>query len=54
MAVFRIEKTRDYTIMSNHHLHNAGLALKARGLLSMIHLCRRAGTTPSGAFFQNL
>ena len=25
MAVFRIEKTRDYTVMSNHHLRNAGL-----------------------------
>ncbi len=23
MAVFRIEKTRDYTVMSNHHLRNA-------------------------------
>ena len=28
MAVFRIEKTRDYTVMSNHHLRNAGLSLK--------------------------
>ena len=27
MAVFRIEKTRDYTVMSNHHLRNAGLSL---------------------------
>ncbi len=25
MAIFRIEKTRDYTVMSNHHLRNAGL-----------------------------
>ena len=22
MAVFRIERTRDYTVMSNHHLRN--------------------------------
>ena len=36
MAVFRIEKTRDYTVMSNHHLRNAGLSLKSKGLLSMI------------------
>ena len=36
MAVFRIEKTRDYTVMSNHHLRNAGLSLKAKGLLSMM------------------
>ena len=36
MAVFRIEKTRDYTIMSNHHLRNTELSLKAKGLLSMM------------------
>ena len=35
MAVFRIEKTRDYTVMSNHHLRNAGLSLKSKGLLSI-------------------
>lgn len=36
MAVFRIKKTRDYTVMSNHHLRNAGLSLKSKGLLSMM------------------
>ena len=36
MAVFRIEKIRDYTVMSNHHLRNAGLSLKSKGLLSMM------------------
>ena len=36
MAVFRIEKNRDYTVMSNHHLRNAGLSLKSKGLLSMM------------------
>ena len=36
MAVFRIEKTRDYTVMSNHHLRNAGLSLKTKRLLSMM------------------
>ena len=36
MAVFRIEKTRDYTVMSNHHLRNAGLSLKSKGWLSMM------------------
>lgn len=36
MAVFRIEKTRDYTVMSNHHLRNADLSLKSKGLLSMM------------------
>ena len=36
MAVFRIERTRDYTVMSNHHLRNHELSLKAKGLLSMM------------------
>ena len=36
MAVFRIERTKDYTVMSNHHLKNAQLTLKAKGLLSMM------------------
>ena len=36
MAVFRIEKTRDYTVMSNHHLKDRTLTLKSKGLLSMI------------------
>ena len=36
MAVFRIEKTCDYTVMSNHHLRNTALSLKAKGLLSLM------------------
>ena len=36
MAVFRIEKTHDYTVMSNHHLRNTSLSLKAKGLLSLM------------------
>ena len=36
MAVFRIEKNRDYTVMSNHHLRNTELSLKAKGLLSLM------------------
>ena len=36
MAVFRVEKTKDFTIMSNHHLRNTGLSLKAKGLLSLM------------------
>ena len=36
MAVFRIDKTRDYTVMSNHHLRNTVLSLKAKGLLSLM------------------
>lgn len=36
MAVFRIERTHDYTVMSNHHQRNHELSLKAKGLLSMM------------------
>ena len=36
MAVFRIEKTRDYTVMSNHHLRDMSLSLKAKGFLSLM------------------
>ncbi|MCL2189414.1 MAG: helix-turn-helix domain-containing protein, partial [Defluviitaleaceae bacterium] len=36
MAVFRIDKTKNYTVMSNHHLRNPSLSLKAKGLLSQI------------------
>lgn len=36
MAVFRVEKTKDFTIMSNHHLRNTELSLKAKGLLSLM------------------
>ena len=33
---FRIERTRDYTVMSNHHLRDKALSLKSKGLLSMM------------------
>ena len=36
MAVFRVEKTMDYTVMANHHLKNRSLTLKAKGLLSLM------------------
>ncbi len=36
MAVYRVERTRDYTVMSNHHLKDKTLSLKAKGLLSMM------------------
>ena len=35
MAVYRVERTRDYTVMSNFHLKDTNLTLKAKGLLSM-------------------
>ena len=36
MAVFRVERNKDYTVMSNHHLRNRELTLKAKGLLSQM------------------
>jgi len=36
MPVFRIEKTKNYTVMSNHHLKNRNISLKAKGLLSVM------------------
>lgn len=36
MAVFRIAKTRDYTVMSNAHFKERGMSLKAKGLLSLM------------------
>lgn len=36
MAVFRVEKNRGYTVMSNHNLRNKALSLKAKGLLSQM------------------
>ena len=36
MAVYRVERTRDYTVMSNHHLKDTNLSLKAKGLLSLM------------------
>ncbi len=36
MAVFRVERNTGYTVMSNHHLRNKELTLKAKGLLSQM------------------
>ncbi len=38
MAVFRVERNSGYTVMSNHHLRNKELTLKAKGLLSQMLL----------------
>jgi len=35
MAVYRVERTQGYTVMSNYHLKDTALSLKAKGLLSM-------------------
>ena len=34
--VFRVHKTDNYTVMSNHHLRNVNLTLKAKGLMSLM------------------
>ena len=45
MAVFRVEGNTGYTVMSNHHLRNKELSLKAKGLLSqMLSLPDRKST----------
>lgn len=36
MAIFRVNKTKDYTVMSNYHLEDKNLTLKAKGLLSQM------------------
>lgn len=36
MSVFRVEKNKNYTVMSNHHLRNKELSLKSKGLLSLM------------------
>ena len=36
MAVFRVEKNKNFTVMSNHHLQDRNLSLKAKGLLSLM------------------
>lgn len=40
MAIFCIEKTRDYTVMANHHLRNTALSLKAKGQYLFV-ACKR-------------
>ena len=36
MAVFRVERTKNYTVMSNYQLRDKNLSLKAKGLLSQM------------------
>lgn len=36
MAIFRVEKNKDFTIMSNYHLRDKKISLKAKGLLSLM------------------
>ena len=48
MAVFRVERNKGYTVMSNHHLRNKDLSLKAKGL--KCSPCRKIGTIRSKAY----
>ena len=36
MAIIRVNKTKNYTVMSNYHLHEKDMSLKAKGLLSLM------------------
>ena len=36
MAVFRVKKDKNYTVMSNYHLRDKELSLRAKGLLSLM------------------
>ena len=40
MAVFRIERTKNYTVMSNYHLRDKALSLKSKGLPGLCHRSR--------------
>ena len=54
MAVFRVERKTGYTVMSNHHLRNKELSLKAKGLLSqMLSLPEDWDYTLSGLSYIN-
>ena len=54
MAVFRVERNKGYTVMSNHHLRNRALSLKAKGLLSqMLSLPEDWDYTLAGLSFIN-
>lgn len=56
MAVFRVEKNRNFTTMSNYHLRDKSLSLKAKGLLSIClslteEKMKRAGIWNKSAYF---
>jgi hypothetical protein len=54
MAVFRVERTRNFTVMSNYHLRDKNLSLKAKGLLSqMLSLPEDWDYTLSGLAYIN-
>lgn len=48
MAVFRIEKTRDYTVMSNYHLRDAALERQAQTEKEVMAVVRKAKARAAG------
>lgn len=50
MPTFKIHKNKNYTIMSNYHLQDKNLTLKAKGLLSYMLITWRLGLLINGAF----
>lgn len=50
MAVFRVERTQNYTVMSNYHLRIGGSPSRQRAFSLSCSHCRRIGTTPSPAW----
>ncbi len=54
MTVFHVAKNTNYTVMSNHHLRNRELSLKAKGLLSqMLSLPEKWDYTLQGLAYIN-
>ena len=54
MSLFHVKKTTDYTVMSNHHLWDKSLSLKAKGLLSqMLSLPEKWDYTLQGLAYIN-
>ena len=51
MSTFRVNKNVNYTVMSNHHLQDKRLSLKAKGLLSyMLALPQTDDSEPLGKY----
>ena len=36
MSEIRVHRDRDHVVMATHHLHNANLSLKGKGLMSLM------------------
>ena len=54
MSIFRVEHTTGFTVMSNNHLRDKNLSLKAKGLLSqMLSLPEEWDYTLAGLSFIN-